>query len=1035
MCTMLRCDLNRITMRGGLMLDYLFCVYVLLLPVPVISQCTLPASLRGTWVSSELGALNYTDDTIVAYPYVIPGTVESLDFQCQTHNATSFRYLLKATETFETFGITFDAYLCLELHQISSYKFWYHLGSNAMDSHLAEATCPFELLHEFANGSLTSADGTKACSNNSLDICTDRTDFRHVYDDSCDSSLMIAETCPCIIIVVCVIHKTRCRCLRRTKIASASTESSTVTLSIDELESCDENYYQKNITKDGIPLVVDTKDTRPTGGKRSLKKNILDKNNENVITIEESEDDRARKCNKRRAKKKSKGANNEAIEDQTQIKGKGHKRLQKGVLSVNDEEQTPESERDDIKNDGSGKKKSGAKKTADNKQRQGKSVAAKMKGKAGNVAREQGQEVEGDSDSGMGDLTIESNTGITSDEDASNRSDLDENSGVRVYSSAASTFTMDEVCARSDNRSSGEYDLLIKAAGGLLQCLYSTTLDYTYVTLYNNDTIVDEISTFRFTCMEEKKTDYTFVIIVVCVIIGILIIAIIIIILYLKVFRKSQEAPKAKKRIKKKPSVTEYTPRSLGHASSAEKVDHVINKQSTGEVLTGLMNGNKNKAVVGDMYEPPKKAAWQKKWEKSPRWDDSLSRSKKYPSTGSVAIDIPLMELDKAYTLSSSLPESIDIPFASSPCPRANHNFPKDQTAEQREDVPSTRANVLPRSHASPKIPESTGKFGDSQTSPVSVEPPLPLLEKRLDTITENPLSRENTSSRISNKTGHSKRLQLYPDSNRLSSREMSVYTLRPFTRSTASAWQQKWEITMRPKTPPLFATRKRSKSPVKLFQNTFNFSIDPVTQNPETQGIAHETPNESDSPRVALSEIKKETEEGLSTVHIYVQPGQPVYNIAGDTKQDRKIKQVTILGGVIHDAENNRGNFEETVPLDSLSMNSYLDERVVETTSNKTELSQVSYSKENENSFETVSLHSLFYPENWIYYDESNDDDIWRLGAQSVIGKSKRELKQFMHIENESVQKTGIATINYAKMALKERRGKRKRISYVSIN
>ncbi|XP_052797298.1 transcriptional regulator ATRX homolog [Mya arenaria] len=226
----------------------------------------------------------------------------------------------------------------------------------------------------------------------------------------------------CIIIVVCVIHKTRCRCLRRTKIASASTESSTVTLSIDELESCDENYYQKNITKDGIPLVVDTKDTRPTGGKRSLKKNILDKNNENVITIEESEDDRARKCNKRRAKKKSKGANNEAIEDQTQIKGKGHKRLQKGVLSVNDEEQTPESERDDIKNDGSGKKKSGAKKTADNKQRQGKSVAAKMKGKAGNVAREQGQEVEGDSDSGMGDLTIESNTGITSDEDASNRS-------------------------------------------------------------------------------------------------------------------------------------------------------------------------------------------------------------------------------------------------------------------------------------------------------------------------------------------------------------------------------------------------------------------------------------------------------------------------------------------------------------------------------------------------------------------------------------------------------------------------------------
>jgi hypothetical protein len=36
--------------------------------------------------------------------------------------------------------------------------------------------------------------------------------------------------------------------------------------------------------------------------------------------------------------------------------------------------------------------------------------------------------------------------------------------------------------------------------GGYLQCIYSKTDGYNYVTLYNNDTNTDETSTFLFSC-------------------------------------------------------------------------------------------------------------------------------------------------------------------------------------------------------------------------------------------------------------------------------------------------------------------------------------------------------------------------------------------------------------------------------------------------------------------------------------------------------------------------------------------------------
>ena len=108
------------------------------------------------------------------------------------------------------------------------------------------------------------------------------------------------------------------------------------------------------------------------------------------------------------------------------------------------------------------------------------------------------------------------------------------------------------------------------------------------------------------------KKDYTVIIIVVCVIVGVIIIVVIVlVILYIKVWRKPPPVPPPKIRKRKKQlSITEYTPRSLGRASSVEKLDKDgIKRISTEEIISGLDTEKKEKTVVvnGKAYVPTKK--------------------------------------------------------------------------------------------------------------------------------------------------------------------------------------------------------------------------------------------------------------------------------------------------------------------------------------------------------------------------------------------------------------------------------------------
>ncbi|XP_053400583.1 uncharacterized protein LOC123558409 [Mercenaria mercenaria] len=370
------------------------------------------------------------------------------------------------------------------------------------------------------------------------------------------------------------------------------------------------------------------------------------------------------------------------------------------------------------------------------------------------------------------------------------------------------------------------------SSGGYLQCLYSKTDGYSYATLYNNDSSTDESSTYMVTCLAYEKNadtlkgtespnsclpsqtptsvespgityvmtdllytvpeekDFTTIIIVVCCIsVVIIIVIIVVVIVYFKVCRKPKPEPPPKIRKKKrKLSITEYTPRSLGRASSVEKLEEgVINKKSTEEIITGLAVDKKDKHVFlnGDAYEPPKKEAWQTKWENvrnkiSPRLtQENLRRMKQsFQSDGGISSleELSISDLDKAYTLSTSLPESIDIPF-------------KQSTKSVNFDA-ALRNSVTPKytekSHAIPNIPASTGKFGGSPKIRSTESIQMPSAEPKLDTITENPLSRENTC--ISQKGSPTKRLREHPNLTRiLSGGDVTALSTVLTSHSTAS--------------------------------------------------------------------------------------------------------------------------------------------------------------------------------------------------------------------------------------------------------
>ncbi|KAJ8298236.1 hypothetical protein KUTeg_024767, partial [Tegillarca granosa] len=195
-------------------------------------SCTFPSELSGVWYSSHKGALTFNSTHVTGYPIYMSATAQSLDFECYINNG--YYYVLKSTETPLVFGQYIRGYLCIELYRISSYKYYYYIGTvvsgtnndyifgrvdsfNVQQSDACnratpyeagtyvvlvkdgetangntEATCADDLLYKFSSITITDYTGASSCSGTTMDGCTDTTDLKYTYA-ACTSSLVFSS--------------------------------------------------------------------------------------------------------------------------------------------------------------------------------------------------------------------------------------------------------------------------------------------------------------------------------------------------------------------------------------------------------------------------------------------------------------------------------------------------------------------------------------------------------------------------------------------------------------------------------------------------------------------------------------------------------------------------------------------------------------------------------------------------------------------------------------------------------------------------
>ncbi|KAJ8297863.1 hypothetical protein KUTeg_024394 [Tegillarca granosa] len=191
--------------------------------------CTFPGELTGTWYSSHKGNVQFNSSFLTGYSIYMSATVSSLDFQCEEKDGDL--YMLKATEAVFAFGNWIDSYLCIELHRVSEYKYYYYLGTTtngdyiygrsvgtavtmslacnrqtpyeqgtfvtlvkdgAVVEGLADATCPSSLLAYFYNVTITNSDGTSSCTGSIADGCSTSSTLQYTYN-SCATSLKFSS--------------------------------------------------------------------------------------------------------------------------------------------------------------------------------------------------------------------------------------------------------------------------------------------------------------------------------------------------------------------------------------------------------------------------------------------------------------------------------------------------------------------------------------------------------------------------------------------------------------------------------------------------------------------------------------------------------------------------------------------------------------------------------------------------------------------------------------------------------------------------
>ncbi|XP_048244254.1 uncharacterized protein LOC124148117 isoform X1 [Haliotis rufescens] len=100
------------------------CVSVLLVFLNKSDGCTFPSDLTGDWVTSSRSTLTFTSTTFTPWTVTSQGT---FTFTCLQNNGS---FYISKSNSFSYVGLTWYAYLCMDLNAINSNAFYYNLGSS-----------------------------------------------------------------------------------------------------------------------------------------------------------------------------------------------------------------------------------------------------------------------------------------------------------------------------------------------------------------------------------------------------------------------------------------------------------------------------------------------------------------------------------------------------------------------------------------------------------------------------------------------------------------------------------------------------------------------------------------------------------------------------------------------------------------------------------------------------------------------------------------------------------------------------------------
>jgi len=238
--------------------------------------------------------------------------------------------------------------------------------------------------------------------------------------------------------------------------------------------------------------------------------------------------------------------------------------------------------------------------------------------------------------------------------------------------------------------------------------------------------------------------------------------------------------------------------------------------------------------------------------------------------------------------------------------------------------------------------------------------------------------------------------------------------------------WQYKWEVQMKPVTPPT-PRRHRPDTPVDLFQGIYDFSQEPKKVDPYAYLFKDYVPRETHQQREEPNKDTTADEECRGTCIVTVETTDAT--VVSDTVDDDNVNNtirkddIERPSGEVDKEIGRAGDNSSIIFIPTQEYCLYEDNVVLRGPEEpcNSEYDSVSlYSA-------TPSLHSaVFYPDTWLYSSNSSLDKVWTAGARACAVRRKREVRHFMQAESEASRSADQSSKDYYKFVFEESKKKK---------